>query len=217
MHKGSRINNLCIQAPRFGSDLADTTEQNPRRSIAMFSTLKICDFSGTPSGILRLRIGQRWRKSVMHRCTSYLFASPRFLSLLFILILVPGLLSAQDIIRTSRYDRTGMSTNSSDKIDVLRKRYSIPSRSSIISPSFGDDIILVVCRTDLGLTAYYMLFKKEPVIIGEHAYSFDVYGTQYQIHYVKNGSIITKVISANEVFLSQDNYMLKVWGPKRHE
>jgi hypothetical protein len=130
-----------------------------------------------------------------------------------------------------------MSTNSSYEIDVLRERYSIPSRSSIISPSFGDDIILAVCRTDLdgadgtciqgesqpvffkddALTAYYMLFKKEPVIIGAHAYSFDVYGTRYQIHYVKKGSVITKAISANEAFLSQDNYMLKVWGSKKHE
>src|SRR5208337_2569118 len=60
---GSRINNLCIQALRFGSDLADPTEQNRRRSIA---TLRI----------LRLRIGQRWPKSAMHQCASYLFASP---------------------------------------------------------------------------------------------------------------------------------------------
>lgn len=161
----------------------------------------------------------------------------KFLSLLFIFILVPGLLYAHDIIRTSSYDRTGMSTNSSDKIDILRERYGIPSRSSIISPSYGDDIILAVRRTDLkgadgpsvqakshpvlfkddALTAYYMLFKKEPVIIGTHAYSFDVDRTRYQIHYVKNGSVITKAISANEAFLSQDSYMIEVWGPKKHE
>jgi len=158
-------------------------------------------------------------------------------SLLFILILVPGLLSAQDIIRTSRYDRARMSANSSDKVDVLRERYGIPLRSSIISPSFGDDIILAVRGTDLkgedgpsgqaesqpvffkddAFTAYYMLFKKEPVIIGAHAYFFDVYGTRYKIYYVRNGSVITKVISANEAFLSQDNYTLKAWGRKKHE
>ncbi len=161
----------------------------------------------------------------------------KFWSLLFIFISVPGLLYAQDIIRTSRYDRAGMSTNNSDKIDVLRGKYTIPSRSSIISPSFGDDIILAVRRTDIkgddgpslqpekkpvlynddALTTYYMLFKKEPVIIGAHSYSFDVYGARYQIHYVKNGYVKTKVISVNEAFVSQDNYLLKVWGPKKHE
>ena len=62
--KGSRINNLCIQALGFRSDLADPTEQNRRRSIA---TLRI----------LRLRLGQRWPKSEMHQCASYLFASPK--------------------------------------------------------------------------------------------------------------------------------------------
>ncbi len=36
--KGSLIDNLYIQALRFGSDLADPTEQNRRRSIA---TLRI--------------------------------------------------------------------------------------------------------------------------------------------------------------------------------
>ena len=74
--KGSGINNLCIQALRVGSDLADLTEQNRRRSIATFRTPKICDFSGTPSGILRLRIGQRWPKHEMHQCASCLSASP---------------------------------------------------------------------------------------------------------------------------------------------
>ncbi len=162
---------------------------------------------------------------------------PRFLSLLFIVISVPGIIYAQDIIRTSRYDRADMPANSSDKIDVLRERYNIPSRSLIISPSFGDDIILAVRRTDLkgeegpsikteshpvlftddAFTAYYMLFRKEPSIIGEHAYSFDVDGNRYQIHYVKNGSVITKAISANEMFLAQDNYMLKVLRPEKHE
>src|SRR5208337_4410493 len=62
--QGSRMNNLCIQALRLGSGLADPTEQNRRRSIA---TLRI----------LRVRIGQRWPKSEMHQCASYLFASPK--------------------------------------------------------------------------------------------------------------------------------------------
>ena len=57
------MNNLCIQALGFGSDLADLTEQNRRRSMA---TLRI----------LRLRIGQRWPKSEMHQCASYPLASP---------------------------------------------------------------------------------------------------------------------------------------------
>ena len=142
----------------------------------------------------------------------------------FILIFIPGFLPAQEIIRTSRYDRAEMSPNRPDKIDVLRERYSIPSRSPVISLSFGDEIILAVCSTDPkveesddALTAYYMLFKKEPVIIGAHAYFFDVYGTRYKIYYVRNGSVITKVISANEAFLSQDNYTLKAWGRKKHE
>jgi hypothetical protein len=107
----------------------------------------------------------------------------------------------------------------------------------IISPSRSREIILEVRRTDLtvedglsiqaesqptifkddALTAYYMLFRKEPVIIGAHAYSFDVYGNRYQIHYVKNSSVIAKVISANEAFLSQDSYMLKVWGSNKNE
>jgi len=161
----------------------------------------------------------------------------KFLSLLFILVLLPGLLFAQEIIKTSRYELVGMSTKRSDKIDVLRERNGIPSRSSIISPSFGDDIILAVCRTRLNgeeapfiqaesqsvlikddkLTTYYMLFSNEPVIVGAHAYSFDVYGTRYQIHYVKNGLVVTKVVSENESFLSQDSYMLKVRGSKKHE
>jgi hypothetical protein len=161
----------------------------------------------------------------------------KFLPLLFILVLVPGLLSGQEIIRTSRYERAGMSTNSSDKINVLRERYGIPLRSLIISPSFGDDIILAVCRTNLkgadgsfiqgespsvffkddALTTYYMLFNREPIIIGTHAYSFDVNGIRYQIHFVKGGSVITRVISANEAFLSQDSYMIKIWGSKKHE
>ncbi len=161
----------------------------------------------------------------------------RSLSLLFILILIPGLLHAQDIIRTSRYERAGISTKSSDKIDALREQYNIPSPCSIISPSFGDDIILAVRRTNLkgedspsvqagsqpvlfkddALTTYYMLFKKEPVIIGAHAYSFDGEGTRYRIHYVKKGYVITKAISANEAFLAQDNYAFKVCGPKKHE
>ena len=63
--KGWLINNLCIQALRFGSDLADPTEQNRRRSIA---TLRI----------LRPRIGQRWPKSGMDQCARYLFACPEF-------------------------------------------------------------------------------------------------------------------------------------------
>ncbi len=70
---------------------------------------------------------------------------------------------------------------------------------------------------DDALTTYYMLFNKEPIIIGAHAYSFDVNGTRYQIHFVKDGSVITRVISANEAFLSQDSYMLKIWGPRKHE
>ena len=44
--KDLRTNNLCIQALRFGSGLADPIEQNRKRSIA---TLRI----------LRMRIGQR--------------------------------------------------------------------------------------------------------------------------------------------------------------
>ncbi len=72
----------------------------------------------------------------------------KFLPLLFILVLVPGLLSGQEIIRTSRYELAGMSTKGSDKIDVLRERHGIPLGSLIISPSFGDDIILAVCSTN---------------------------------------------------------------------
>src|SRR5208337_3178235 len=79
--EGSRINDLCIQALRFGSDLADPTERNHRRSIA---TLRI----------LRLRIGQRWPKSEMHQCASHLFANP-----LCQLPFLPGILSAVLIFR----------------------------------------------------------------------------------------------------------------------
>ena len=93
--KGSGINNLCIQALGFRSDLVDPTEQNRRRSAA---TLRI----------LRLRIGQRWRgvpeksttfggadKSEMHQCASYLFASPqRGFTLIEILIATSILLVA---------------------------------------------------------------------------------------------------------------------------
>ncbi len=77
--KGSRINNLCIQALGFGSDLADPTEQNRRRSTA---TLRI----------LRLRIGQIWPKSEMHQCASYLFASPKrsFVSFILLVAILAG-------------------------------------------------------------------------------------------------------------------------------
>ena len=169
----------------------------------------------------------------------------RLLSLLFILIATPSFLSAQEIIRTSRYERTGKAVEdqasiivrTSDKIEVLRERYGISPHAAIISPSLGDDIILVAYRTDhtkaIGglvnsesypdfsnndaVTAYYILFNKEPVIIGGHAYSFDADGAEYQIHYIKDGHIATGTLSANEAFLSQDGYLLKAWRSKKHE
>lgn len=150
---------------------------------------------------------------------------------------MPGFGLGQEIVRTSRYERAGISGKGLDKIEVLREKYSIPSRFSIISPSFGDDIILTVYRTDLkeedgtliqsgnmpflfkddALTAYYMLFNKEPVIIGMHAYSFNVYDARYKIDYVKKGLVTTKMLAPDEAFLTQDGYMLKVWRSKRHE
>ncbi len=65
------MNNLCIQALRFGSDLADPIEQNRKRSTATFCPKKSSDFSGTPKS--RQTFGGIY---VMHQCTSYLFESP---------------------------------------------------------------------------------------------------------------------------------------------
>ncbi|MBF0560099.1 MAG: hypothetical protein HQL08_15115 [Nitrospirae bacterium] len=161
----------------------------------------------------------------------------RLLSLVFILIATPGILSAQETIRTSRYERAGAAVKSSSEIDVLRERYGVPARFLIISPSLGDDIVLAVYKTDFSkalgglihavsypdffnkdaVTAYYMLLSNEPVIIGGHAYSFDVDGEAYEIHYIKNGLVATGLISSSEAFLSRDGYLLKVGRSKKHE
>ncbi len=56
LNKGSAINNFAEFAPRFGSDLFDPKLQNhPAKG-------------GTISGILRLRIGQRWPEDGMRKC-----------------------------------------------------------------------------------------------------------------------------------------------------
>lgn len=158
----------------------------------------------------------------------------RLPALLFILIASPVILRAQEIITTSRYEKTVIAGENSSGIGVLREKYGIPAHVSIISPSFGADIVLEVYRTDFRKASgspvllekysdilrkdtaeYYMLFNKEPAIIGGHAYSFDVNGTEYEIHYIKNGLVATYKISANEAFLSQDGYLLKVWRQEK--
>lgn len=158
----------------------------------------------------------------------------RLLTLLFILVATPVILYAQEIITTSRYEKTAIAGKSFSGIDVLREKYGIPERASIISPSLGDDIVLEVYRADSRKAfgspvllekyfdifrkdpaEYYMLFDKEPEIIGGHAYSFDVNGSQYEIHYIKDGLVATYMISASEAFLSQDGYLLKVWRPEK--
>jgi hypothetical protein len=161
----------------------------------------------------------------------------KFLTVLFILALVPGIGYEQEIVRTSRYEVALVPEKTSQKIDILRERYKIPLRFSIISPSLGDDIILTVYRTNLkeadvtliqsesipflfnddALAAYYMLFNKEPVIIGSHAYFFDEGGSKYKIYYLKDGSIKTAMMTPDQAFLTNDGYMLKVWRSKKHE
>lgn len=160
-----------------------------------------------------------------------------FLRALLILALVPSIGYEQEIVRTSRYELAHITEKDSQRVGILRERYNIHSRFSIVSPSFGDDIILTVYRTNLreadgtliqfknvpflfnddALAAYYMLFNKEPVIIGSHAYSFDAVGDKYKIYYSKDGSVKTGIIAPNEAFLTNDGYMLKVWRSKKHE
>jgi hypothetical protein len=90
----------------------------------------------------------------------------------------------------------------------------------IVSPSFGDDVILKVYRTGLrdadgtliqsenapfllkddSLAAYYMLFSKETVIIGAHAYAFDVVGDKHKIYYLKDGSVRTGWLLRTRLF-----------------
>lgn len=160
----------------------------------------------------------------------------KYLVLVFVLILtMPA--SGQEIIRTSRYERAEMTEKSSDRINMLREKYRIPSRFAIVSPSLGDDIILAVYITNLresngaliqsrnirfllrdeALTSYYMLTNREPVIIGSHAYSLDAHGTGYKIHYIKNGLTTTEIISPAEAFLTQDGYILTIWRSKKDE
>ena len=160
----------------------------------------------------------------------------RFVSLLLIILATPGLLLAQEVIRTSRYELDRMDIKSSVGVDVLRGKYGIPASFSIISPSLGDDILLAVYRTDYmkasgavihpesypdvfknDAVELYMLFSKEPVIIGGHAYMFDADGAAYRIYYIKDGFVATVMISANEAFLSQDGYLLKAWRLRKHE
>ena len=61
--KGLSGNNCCVQALRFGLDLADLIEQNRSNSSAI-------------SRILRLRVGQRRPEDEMHQCNSYSLTGP---------------------------------------------------------------------------------------------------------------------------------------------
>lgn len=152
-------------------------------------------------------------------------------------MLMPSFGMGQEIIRTSRYERAVMSEKDSGRIVILREKYKIPSRFAIISPSLGDDIILAVYTTNLregngaliqsgniqflfrddALTSYYMLANREPAIIGSHAYSFDLHGTEYRIHYIKKGLTTTEIIAPKEAFLTQDGYIITVRRSKKNE
>ncbi len=153
--------------------------------------------------------------------------------LMLLTVAMSASVCAQDIVRTSRYERatTEDSSASYGNFDVqsIKEQYHIPADTKVISPSEMSDVVIEVFRhnakivkgmsvpmenissffVSLAPEEVYALCEYEPVRIGAHSYSFKAANGELTLHYVTNGKVTTVDIADSNVWMTEDGYMLR--------
>ncbi len=122
---------------------------------------------------------------------------------------------------------TVLDTNEPKKtVSQTPENVELQPKAQIISPSHGEDLTIVVYKMSMDFQdalilknkeqkylfkepiAYYKLYEKEPVRIGQGVYAFSVADQSFNIYTVKNGKVITKSLHSDESYLTSDGYIL---------
>lgn len=154
-----------------------------------------------------------------------------FCIFLLLALTVPSMGTAQEIVRSSRYERANMSTKSEEKAAALREKYRLPAGCPVKAPSQGEEVIIIAYRhgmeveeskiiqeekvpflfAERAMDACYFLFNREPVIIGRHAYLFETAGDAFSLYAVKDGTPSLVEVADGQAYMTKDGYLLKRW------
>ncbi|MFO0753542.1 MAG: hypothetical protein U0411_09495 [Thermodesulfovibrionales bacterium] len=150
---------------------------------------------------------------------------------LVLLAALPSASAAQEVIRSSRYERANMNTKVAEKTVALREKYRLPSGCQVKTPSEGEEVVILVYQhgmeveesriieekqapylfAEKAVEACYFLYNREPVIIGNHAYLFEVSGDTTSLYTVKDGKSSAVGMADGQAYLTRDGYLLKRW------